>query len=81
MYTLVVLAVLNSAVAAYYYLRVVIYMYFREPEGETSLLRSGPAAFALVVAFLLVLAIGILPDPYLGLGEKATSSLWLFGRL
>jgi NADH-quinone oxidoreductase subunit N len=81
MYGLVVLAVLNSAAAAYYYLRVVVYMYFREAEGEVTLLRSGPATFALVAAFLLVMAIGILPDPYLGLGEKATSSLALFGKL
>jgi NADH-quinone oxidoreductase subunit N len=81
MYGLVVLAVLNSAAAAYYYLRVVVYMYFREPEGKVSLLHSGPATFALVAAFLLVLAIGILPDPYLGLGEKATSSLELLRKL
>src|SRR5207302_483882 len=30
---LTVVAVLNSALAAYYYLRVVVYMYMREPEG------------------------------------------------
>ena len=31
---LTVIAVLNSAIAAYYYLRVIVYMYMREPEGE-----------------------------------------------
>jgi NADH-quinone oxidoreductase subunit N len=30
---LAVIGVLNSALAAYYYLRIVIYMYMREPEG------------------------------------------------
>ena len=30
---LAVIAVLNSAVAAYYYLRVIVYMYMREVEG------------------------------------------------
>jgi NADH-quinone oxidoreductase subunit N len=81
MYTLVVIALLNSAAAAYYYLRVVVYMYFREPEGEVPILRSPLTTFALVVALLFVLAIGILPDLYLGLGEKATASLSLFGSL
>jgi hypothetical protein len=34
------------------------------------------------IAFLaLFRPLQLLPDPYLGLGEKATSSLWLFGRL
>lgn len=81
MYTLVVIALLNSAAAAYYYLRVVVYLYFREAAEETPILRSPTATFALVVAFLFVLAIGILPDPYLGLGDKAMASLGLFGKL
>ena len=31
---LAVIGVLNSAIAAYYYLRVIVYMYMREPEGD-----------------------------------------------
>jgi NADH:ubiquinone oxidoreductase subunit 2 (subunit N) len=56
-------------------------MYFREPEGETSLLRSPAAALALALAALAVLAIGLLPDPYLVMGEKAAGSLAAFGRM
>jgi NADH-quinone oxidoreductase subunit N len=82
MYTLVVLALLNSAAAAYYYLRVVVYMYFHEPEGEaTPILRSPAAIAALVIAFVAVLLLGILPDPYLGMGEKAMASVGLFAKL
>jgi len=33
-YWLAIVGILNSAVAAYYYLRVVVVMYMREPEGE-----------------------------------------------
>jgi NADH-quinone oxidoreductase subunit N len=81
-YTLVVIALLNSAAAAYYYLRVVVYLYFHEPEGEAvPILRSPAATAALVIAFVAVLLLGILPDPYLGLGEKAMQSVGLFARL
>jgi NADH-quinone oxidoreductase subunit N len=33
---LAVIAVLNSALAAYYYLRLIVYMYMREPEGAAA---------------------------------------------
>ena len=38
---LAVLAVVNAAAAAFYYLRVVTYMYMREPVGETEPSRPG----------------------------------------
>ena len=41
---LAVIAVLNSVVAAYYYLRLIVYMYMREPEGAPTLARVTPAA-------------------------------------
>jgi NADH-quinone oxidoreductase subunit N len=42
-YWLAVIGVLNSAVAAYYYLRVLMYMYFREPERELGAVDFSPA--------------------------------------
>jgi NADH-quinone oxidoreductase subunit N len=38
---LAVLAMVNAAAAAFYYLRVVVYMYMREPADETRLLAPG----------------------------------------
>ena len=38
---LAVVAVLNAAAAAFYYLRVVVYMYMREPQSEQPPLRHG----------------------------------------
>jgi NADH-quinone oxidoreductase subunit N len=66
--------VLNAAVAAYYYLRIVAVMYFRTPlatpkaEGG-----AGPLAAA-VAAAVLVVAIGILPRPLAGESNRASPS-------
>ena len=38
---LAVIAVLNAAVAAFYYLRVVVYMFMRDPASEAPPLRHG----------------------------------------
>ena len=39
--SLAVLVVLNAAVAAFYYLRVVVYMFMRDPVSEAPALRHG----------------------------------------
>jgi NADH-quinone oxidoreductase subunit N len=59
---LVVIAVLNSVVSVYYYLRVVTAMYFREAGREAKPLRSASITAALLVAAVGVLLIGILPS-------------------
>jgi NADH-quinone oxidoreductase subunit N len=46
--TLVIVAVLNSVVAVYYYLRPVVVMYMTQPEGEAlEVSRALPATLAL----------------------------------
>jgi NADH-quinone oxidoreductase subunit N len=64
---LVVVGVLNSVLSIFYYLRVVMAMYFREPLGEFRPLRSAAITFSLVVCALLVLQMGIMPGFWLGL--------------
>jgi NADH-quinone oxidoreductase subunit N len=61
---LAVLGVVLSAVSAYYYLRVIVYMYFREPEEELALRDpiSGSMAAALTITAVATLAIGIVPS-------------------
>jgi NADH-quinone oxidoreductase subunit N len=59
---LAVLAMVNAAAAAFYYLRVVVYMYMREPVGETA--PSSPGLLfrgGLAVTGLATLAFGLLP--------------------
>jgi len=66
---LVVIGLINSVVAAYYYLKVVVVMYMQEPEQgaiPAQPLRSALLGTALVVAALLVLVLGIFPETILG---------------
>ena len=61
---LAVIGVLNSAVAAYYYLRLIVYMYMREPEGAPTVLApSFSGALALAVALWGVVQLGVAPGP------------------
>ena len=73
---LAVVAVLMSTVSAYYYLRVVWYLYFREaPEGAA--IEAEPAAprlgigVALAAAGIGVLAVGLFPQPLLDAAQGA----------
>ena len=60
---LVIIGAINTAISAFYYLRVVVTMYMREPEEE---LEFSPYASTLVVGLILaaigVFLIGILPS-------------------
>src|SRR5258708_39734238 len=60
---LTILGVINSAIAAYYYLRVIVVMYMKEPQGEAIPLMPLPAAarLALGLSAPFMLYLGILP--------------------
>ena len=60
---LAVIGVLNSAVAAYYYLRIVGIMYFREPLAAAQAEGGAGACLAAVLCALAVLAVGFYPAP------------------
>jgi NADH-quinone oxidoreductase subunit N len=65
LYWLVVLGLINSVIGAYYYLKVLVFMYMREPKPGAPFatpMRSGYVATALVIAACFVLGLGILPD-------------------
>jgi NADH-quinone oxidoreductase subunit N len=68
---LVVLMTINTAIGAYYYLRVIVVMYMREHKGDipaeaaTSL--SPTAAMVVAVAALATLYLGLLPNHVLGI--------------
>jgi len=73
---LAVIGVLNSAVAAYYYLRVVVYMYMREPEGAvTAYAPSFAGGVALTVALLAIVLLGVMPAPFVDLAQAAVAPL------
>jgi NADH-quinone oxidoreductase subunit N len=71
---LAVVGVLFAAVSAYYYLRVVMVMYMREPEAagvESRLVTSPVLAVALACAFAGVLFFGIYPNPLVSFATQA----------
>jgi len=73
---LVIIGVINSAIAAYYYLRLIVVMYMREPKVETTV---APIPFgvsiALAITFLATLYLGILPDRVLKYASRSVSEL------
>jgi NADH-quinone oxidoreductase subunit N len=73
---LAVIGVLNSAAAAYYYLRVIVSMYMREPEGTPAVIvPSFAGALAVVVALWGVIQLGIFPAPLFDLAQSAVLPL------
>jgi NADH-quinone oxidoreductase subunit N len=75
---LTVVAVLSSAVGAYYYLRVVVYMYMRPvPEGAHPLERAWMTELALVISTVAVVVMGVVPGP---LTEWIAQAGTLLGR-
>ena len=70
---LVIIGAVNTAISAFYYLRVVVTMYMREPEEE---LEFSPYASTLVIGLTIaavgVLLIGILPSLMLTPAQNST---------
>ena len=50
--TLVVIAVLNSAISFYYYLKVVVFMYMKEPESEFQISLTPMTLFVVIVGII-----------------------------
>ncbi len=68
---LVIIAVLNSVISAYYYLRVVKVMWFGEPASEERVPSSGALRLALFLSCLGVLLLGIIPGYVMELAKAA----------
>jgi NADH-quinone oxidoreductase subunit N len=68
---LVVIAVLNSVVSAYYYLGVVKSMYLGQPSAGGGVSASWPVLAALGLCSVGVLVMGIFPTAFLRLAEAA----------
>jgi NADH-quinone oxidoreductase subunit N len=62
LYWLVIIGIMNSAIATFYYLRVVIAMYVREPEKDLVVNPSPGLSFALLIMVGFTLLTGICPS-------------------
>ena len=75
--TLAIVGMLMSVVSAFYYLRVVVHMYMKEPIGDDDwapVPRS--AAVAMAVAVAVVLALGVYPLPLIELCRAAAQAIY-----
>ena len=73
---LAIVALINSVIGAYYYLRVLVSMYMREPAAGALVaipMRSGYVTAALVLSAVLVIALGLTPTRYLDAALSAAS--------
>jgi len=70
---LVVIAVINSVISAYYYLRVAKVMWLGEPASEEKVPSSGALRVALALSCFGVLLLGIIPGYVMRLAEMAAS--------
>jgi NADH-quinone oxidoreductase subunit N len=70
---LVIVAVLMSAVAAFFYVRVIVLMYFSDPvgEGPTVTMPSVLTTIVIAVGFAVTLLLGVVPGPVLDLAAAA----------
>lgn len=70
---LAAVAMLNSAIGAWYYLRIIVDMYFAEPSDETRIeaqQASIPVAMTLGIAAVFTVALGVLPWLWTGLVQS-----------
>ena len=74
---LVVIALIASAVAAFYYLRIVVLMYFADPpeNAPTVAIPGWSASVALTVGLLVTIVLGVFPQPIIDLAGKAATLL------
>jgi NADH-quinone oxidoreductase subunit N len=70
---LVVIALIASAIAAFFYLRIVVLMYFAEPpeHGPTIAIPGWTTTIALTFGVVVTIVLGIVPQPIIDLATKA----------
>jgi NADH-quinone oxidoreductase subunit N len=68
---LAIIGVLTSVVAAYYYIRVIVYMYMREHEGEVALEgdMASSTMYTAIAATVFTLLFGIVPGAITGMAR------------
>lgn len=64
---LAIIAVAFSAISAFFYLRIVMYMYMRDPKEEVTLTNSPSMSIALAITAMMVLIFGVFPSFLLNL--------------
>jgi len=66
---LVIIAVLNSAVSLYYYLKVIVFMYMKDPVKEFDITLSPMTLFVIAISIFGTIQLGIFPDSIIALAQ------------
>ncbi|GAA2655720.1 NADH-quinone oxidoreductase subunit NuoN [Nonomuraea recticatena] len=76
---LVVVGVVSSAIAAFFYVRVIVLMFFSEPaaDGPTIAVPTAATAAVITLAAAVTVVLGVFPQPVLDLADKAASALFI----
>ena len=73
---LTIIAVINSAIAAYYYLRVIVYMYMRDERTEAPVARIPiPLGIGLAISLIATIYLGVLPGRVLEYAMQSAQDL------
>ncbi len=69
---LAVIGVLNSAVSLYYYLRIMVQMYFKDPQEDFAWVKLNmPTVLSIIISLVGVLYLGIVPGTLMQLAKLA----------
>jgi proton-translocating NADH-quinone oxidoreductase chain N len=76
---LVIVGVLSSAIAAFFYVRVIVLMFFSDPvpDGPEVVVPSVFTSAAVGIGVVTTLVLGILPAPVLALAQHAANQLFV----
>jgi NADH-quinone oxidoreductase subunit N len=76
---LVIVGVLSSAIAAFFYVRVIVLMFFSDPipDGPEVVMPSVFTGTAVGVGVVATLVLGIVPEPVLSLASHAANQLFV----
>ena len=73
---LTIIAVINSAIAAYYYLRIIVYMYMRDERTEAPVARIPiPLGIGLAISLIATIYLGVLPGRVLEYAMQSAQDL------
>ena len=73
---LVLIAVINTLISAYYYLRLIVNMYMKNEEGSVKATYSSINQVFIGLLAIMILFLGIIPDFLLEIAEKATTTVF-----
>ena len=78
---LAVIAVLNSAISLYYYIRLVVFMYLKKEAMGSEPIAGPSLTFALAVAVAATIVLGIYPRLLFEVAEASARTLGVAGSL